>query len=80
MHELVPEYRFTRRYYIQRALLRGALNARNSFCKQIDCKISYRIRTIHNITSFSFLAGQHHFMKYLVRNCDHIGKILSHLG
>lgn len=81
VHELVPEYRFTRRYYIQRALLRGALNARNSSFVSKSTAKSLIASGLYTISlPFLFLAGQHHFMKYLVRNCDHIGKILSHLG
>jgi hypothetical protein len=27
-----------------------------------------------------FVLGQHVFMKYLIKNCDHLGKVLAFLG
>ena len=81
VYELVPPSRLTRRYHLQRALLRGTLNARNSRVVSMSTLKSMMAASLYTLAlPWLFLAGHHHFMKYLVRNCDHIGKLLGLIG
>lgn len=81
VYEVVPEARCTRMYYIRRALLRG----RNSFQREGPRTISIA-KSLIAVPAYAcalpilFMAGHHHFMKYLIRLCDHVGKLLSLIG
>ena len=78
VYELVPQSRRTRRYYMQRALLRGTLNARKSKFLSVSTVRSLVAAFCYSfLLPFFLLAGHHHFMKYIVKNCDHIGKLFG---
>jgi succinoglycan biosynthesis protein ExoM len=81
VHEHVPLKRCKRTVLMSRALLRG----RNSF--------RHRERRIKNVLKsvvaaplyvlampFLQLAGHHLFMRYLIKTCDHVGRLLAALG
>lgn len=81
VHEIIPLSRCTRVFQIRRALLRGkvAVPVRFKGCKRIlvssiavICYIPLLLATV------AFSQGL--FMKYLVRACDHVGRILSFFG
>lgn len=79
--EIVPPYRWGKKILIKRALLRGkmALNSTNSKTRSVI----YSIAAIGIYTGFlpiSFILGQHIFMNYLIKTCDHIGKVAAFLG
>lgn len=79
--ENIPLQRFTRSYLLKRALLRGVVNARHtSFLQWGTLKSIIAIVAYSLALPFLFVIGHHLFMKYLVRNCDHIGKLLSLCG
>ena len=80
-YETVPACRYTRRYMIKRALLRGrnilklpvgrfALLARSAVAVPIYCVA----------LPVLLLLGHHWFMRYCVRLCDHLGRLLASLG
>jgi succinoglycan biosynthesis protein ExoM len=79
--ELVPPARCTRMYLIKRALLRGRNSLRReggrtfSICKSLLALPIYGLGL-----PILFVAGHHHFMKYLIKFCDHAGKILALIG
>ncbi|MCG2777802.1 MAG: glycosyltransferase [Desulfobacterales bacterium] len=79
VYEIVPPERCKRSYFLRRALLRGLINSKdaslNSILKSV---VAFLIYTI--MLPFSVLIGQHIFMKYLIKNCDHIGKLLGVFG
>ena len=79
--EEVPPERQTRTYYLKRALTRGLSEAWET--RVIGLGTLRSLSAIMVYTSalpFLLLFGQHVFMRYAVRDCDHIGKILGHLG
>lgn len=79
--ETVPPERWTRRVLLKRALLRGkmALNATGS--KPVSILKSAVAIAIYTACLPLFLVSGHHiFMKYLIKDCDHFGKILAFLG
>jgi len=81
VYEIVPPDRFKRTFYLKKALLRGEVNADKLSLfsiKSIKSVIAFIIYTMS--LPFFLLFGQHLFMKYLIKDCDHIGKILGFCG
>ena len=80
-YETVPPSRWTRKYALQRALLRGKNSLKISegrtvlLAKSIIAVPLYAI-----ILPFSLLAGHHRFMKLSIRCCDHVGRLLAAVG
>lgn len=79
--EIVPPHRWDKKIMIKRAFLRGkmALNSVN-YKKR---SVAYSIAAIGIYTCFlpiSLILGQHIFMNYLIKTCDHIGKVAAFLG
>lgn len=81
VYEVVPPARFRKKYYIKRALLRGAVNADKSTILSTDAlKSAVAVIAYTACLPFFLLFGQHLFMKYLIKDCDHAGKVLGLLG
>ncbi len=81
VYETVPATRWQRSILIKRALLRGkmALNAAGS--NPVSVLKSTMAIIFYTVCLPLFaIAGQHIFMKYLIKNFDHIGKVLAFLG
>ncbi len=86
-YELVPEARLRRRYYLKRALLQGRISFKYAMerpslfgtirvaAKALVAATSYTIAL-----PFLFLLGDHVGMKYLVKDCHHVGRLLAILG
>jgi succinoglycan biosynthesis protein ExoM len=78
VYEAVPPMRCTRSYLLKRALLRG----RNSL-KQQSGRVQNIIRSfvavpVYGVAlPFLFIAGDQYFMKYLIKFCDHAGRLLA---
>lgn len=79
VHEEVPCGRLTRSYMLRRALLRGQ-NERHLTNLGGLLKSMVAIPVYALVLPLSLLLGQHHFMKYLIRTCDHAGKLVGFLG
>lgn len=75
VHEVVPPDRCRRSYVIKRALLRGQ-NERAFTSLRGIAKSCLAVPAYMLLLPLVFLFGQHHFMRYLVRLCDHVGKLL----
>jgi succinoglycan biosynthesis protein ExoM len=80
VHELVPPFRWKRTVMLRRALLRGKMavnHQRGAFdlTKSFLAVIGYTLAL-----PLLFVAGHHIFMKYLVKICDHSGKLLAFMG
>jgi glycosyltransferase involved in cell wall biosynthesis len=86
VYEEVPPSRWRRRFMLSRALLRGANQARSfssenpewRFKRLAESLIAVPAYTI--MLPFLLLAGHHHFMKYLVKWCDHVARLLGLVG
>ncbi len=79
-YETVPPHRWTRRFLIRRALLRGQQTFRHPKHRWKNIGKSLAAVPLYLISlPFLFLAGHHHFMRYLVRLCDHGGRLLAML-
>ncbi len=80
-YEIVPRERLKRKYYIRRALLRGSVNASKSrFFSLRMAKSTIAFIAYTAALPVLLCAGQHHFMNYLIKDCDHIGLLLGLLG
>jgi len=81
VYENVPPERFEKSYYLKRALMRGVVNSKRitlfstSTLKSLVASLFYTM-----FLPLFFLLGQHIFMKYLIKDCDHIGKLLGLCG
>lgn len=77
VYEAVPAERCTRSFMLRRALLRGQLPHFSSIdvAKSLIAVPLYAL-----VLPFLFLGSHHVFMKYLIKDCDHIGRICSCLG
>ncbi len=81
VYEEVPKGRQNRAYHLRRAMIRGLTTADQfpSFgvgtLKSFVAVISYSLSL-----PLMLLAGHHLFMKYLIKDCDHLGKLLAYCG
>ncbi len=79
--ERVAPDRLTRRYYAKRALLRGSVcGLREGYSPYNLCKSILAFVIYSALLPFCFIAGQGCFMKYFIKNCDHLGFLLSFCG
>jgi len=80
-YEYVPPIRWKRMFLIKRALLRGEVSLNHP-----EMVIPSTIKSLIAIPVYTMalplllILGHHIFMQYLVKDLDHIGKILSLLG
>ncbi len=82
-YEVVPPARWTRQYMIERALLRGGLSLKLPPPRErfiIVLKSMVALPAYALALPFLQLSGHHRFMKYLVKLCDHAGKLSGVLG
>ena len=81
VYEVVPPSRWRRRFMLSRALLRGG-----NFLQHPEGRVGALARSVVAVPAYTImlpfllLAGHHHFMKYLVKWCDHVGRLLGLFG
>jgi len=79
--EHVPIERQKKGYFINRALIRGVTAAERQNFINIGTLKSVVAVVLYTLSlPFMLLAGQHIFMKYLIKDCDHAAKLLAHCG
>lgn len=79
--ESIPPRRWRRTVLIKRALLRGKMAVQTSNHNLISmCRSIIAILIYTAMLPFLIILGHHQFMKYLIRGCDHLGKVLSYIG
>jgi glycosyltransferase involved in cell wall biosynthesis len=79
--ETIPPARWKRTVLTKRALLRGktARNSKDSRPENI-LKSACAIAVYALCLPLLFVVGHHLFMKYLIKCCDHLGKVLAFVG
>ena len=81
VYENVPQERLRKTYFLKRALLRGVANSKHVSLISLSTLKSISAILIYTPALPLFLLiGHHLFMKYLIRECDHIGKLLATCG
>jgi glycosyltransferase involved in cell wall biosynthesis len=80
VYESVPQDRQTRSYYLRRACTRGMTSAWEiPFFSRSTAKSLAAVSLYSAALPFLFVGGQHLFMRYLVKDCDHLSKLLAYL-
>ena len=81
VHEFVPPSRWTRRFMLTRALLRGRNSIRLRDCRRRRVLRSIVALPLYVLTlPLFFILGHQYFMKYLIKVADHMGLLLGSLG
>jgi len=81
VYESVPPERCKRVFMLRRALLRGKVSLTNPTFSNIDIFKSVIAISIYTfVLPFLFLTAHHMFMKYLIKDFDHIGRLLAVCG
>jgi hypothetical protein len=81
VYEEVPPERQRRRYHVRRAFIRGVTSVDDAPLASMDTLKSVAAVAVYSVClPFFFMCGQHLFMRYLVRNCDHLAKLLARFG
>lgn len=81
VHEVVPAARCNRSFLLKRALLRGS-----NFPKHPADRLKNLLRSLVAVPAYMFalpilaIFGQHVFLKYLVKLCDHASRLLAFAG
>jgi succinoglycan biosynthesis protein ExoM len=79
--ESVPPSRWKRTTLLKRALLRGKMALSGARSKPVSVAKSVVAVAIYTAAlPLFFVLGHHIFMRYLIKDCDHLGKILAFLG
>jgi glycosyltransferase involved in cell wall biosynthesis len=78
VHEFVPPIRWRRSFMVRRALLRGAVTPRHPTFGARDIVTSLiAVPAYTALLPVALLLGQATFMTYLVKLCDHLGRLLA---
>lgn len=81
VYEHVPPVRWKRTFMLKRSLLRGKVTLNHPTSNVFDIIKSLIAIPLYTLTlPLLFFIAHHIFMKYLVKNFDHIGKILALCG
>jgi glycosyltransferase involved in cell wall biosynthesis len=80
-HEFVPPIRWKRSFMLKRALLRGGITPLHStFGVRDVLKSLIAVPAYVIVLPFALVSGQHRFMTFLIKLCDHIGRLLACVG
>ena len=81
VYETVPKERWKRSYLLKRAMLRGRNSLKLPAGRAGLVTRSFVAAPVYlMVLPFALMLGQHVFMKYCIKFCDHAGRILALLG
>lgn len=81
VYETVPQERWTRAYQFKRALLRGRNILKLRVGRSRLILTSLVAAPVYLVVMpFALALGQHVFMKYAIRFCDHAGRLMALVG
>lgn len=81
VYEAVPPVRLKRTFMLKRALVRGANFSKHPKRRALGiAKSIVAVPTYTLMLPFLQLIGHHHFMRYMIKWCDHTGRLLAVLG
>ncbi len=81
VHETVLPERQQKSYYLKRAFTRGMTEAQNAPFLSLSTARSLVAIPLYAVSlPLARIIGQHVFMRYLVKECDHLSKILTYVG
>ena len=79
--EVIPPERCTRKYLLKKSFLRAS-----NFLKHPTDRVANIMKSCVAVPAYAvalpflLIAGQHHFMKHLIKFCDHGGRLLTLIG
>jgi succinoglycan biosynthesis protein ExoM len=80
-YEIIQPTRWSRRFMLKRALLRGEIALLHPTCGALGILKSFIALPIYaTLAPLALLLGQSKFMLCLVKMCDHLGKVLALIG
>jgi succinoglycan biosynthesis protein ExoM len=80
-YEVVPPARWQLSYLFRKGLLRGKIRLLHRNVPRAEVAKSAIALLVYGLAlPFLFLAGRHHFMKYLIKTFDHVGRLVAFLG
>jgi succinoglycan biosynthesis protein ExoM len=80
-YELVPKERQTRRYILKRAFLRGQVSLKYSKSRVERIAKSLIALPLYGVAlPFLAVAGQRFLLRYMIKICDHAGRLLTLCG
>lgn len=80
-YEVVPPVRWSRTFMLRRALLRAAMEPKTpTFAARDIAKSVIAVPSYITALLVAFVLGHNKFMSFLVRLCDHLGKLLALVG
>lgn len=81
VYEVLPPGRCKRRFLLRRGLLRGSISLRHADGRTKKVVTSLIAVPLYSVAlPFLQIGGHHLFMKYAVRLCDHLGRLLAVVG
>lgn len=81
VYETVPQERLRRSYFIRRALARGLVNSKKAPLLSLATAKSLAGFLLYTpVLPLALLLNQQIFMKFLISDCDHIGRLLGLIG
>lgn len=81
VREWVPRERIAETYLLKRALMRGFLESKDPVARGAGVLKSFMAILLYTLAlPFALLVGRHAFMTYLIKDCDHLGKVLGFCG
>jgi len=81
VYETVPIERQKKMYHVRRAFTRGMTSAWEApFLSTGTVRSTVAIFIYTLFLPLAVVIGQHLFMKYLVKDCDHVSKLLAYIG
>jgi len=80
VYETQPKERQSRSYVLRRALLRGSVAYRHIPTTRGVLKSVAAVCLYTTALPFLQCTGHHRFMQYLIKACDHLGKLLAFVG
>lgn len=81
VYETVPPERQVRSYYVRRAFTRGMTEAQDNPVLSLSTLRSLAAVPFYALLlPFARLAGAHVYARYLIKECDHLSKVLAHAG
>ena len=78
--ETVPPDRWAKSYHFKRALLRGRNGLKHPSRRKLIAQSLVAVPLYSVAAPVSLLFGQHIFMKFGIRFCDHMGRLLTVVG
>ena len=81
VYEVVPPTRWSRKFMLQRALVRGTINGLHTRrCARSVATSSIAVALYTIALPWALIIGQHRFMILAIKICDHLGKLLTWCG